>query len=63
MSAFEVNKVVGASSSRQQMREQDAPATMKKVGGASSSLLREQDAPSTLLEQDAPATFGRPMLP
>ncbi len=56
-------KVAGTSSSRQQMREQDAPATfreqdapttMKKVGGASSSLV---------LEQDAPATFGRPLLP
>ncbi len=45
-------KVAGASSSRQQMGEQDAPAT-----------LREQDAPTTLREQDAPITFGLPMLP
>jgi hypothetical protein len=38
-------KVAGASSSRQQTREQDAPTT-----------LREQDAPGTLREQDAPGT-------
>jgi hypothetical protein len=41
--------VVGASSSRQQTREQDAPVA-----------LREQDAPVTLREQDAPATFSEP---
>ncbi len=55
--------VTGASSSRVQVGEQDAPPTLEgqevKVAGASSSRseVGEQDAPPTLREQGAPATF------
>jgi hypothetical protein len=46
-------KVAGASSSKaSEKREQDAPATLNKVAGASSSL-----ATHARREQDAPATF------
>ncbi len=45
-------KVAGAPSSLPQTREQDAPATLPKVEGASSSLRLPQTR-----EQDAPATF------
>ena len=41
------SKGAGASSSPKQEREQDVPATIKKVEGASSSLNRKQDAPAT----------------